>query len=104
MKRLPYVTASMKNEREQGGRCGSRAAGPGGIAGRCIDFDQRVPVEPLVLAVGSAVSEMLSQKHWKMRAFFIRDSTGYVWCHGWKGKAVLKHGYVQKCGMLVTWY
>lgn len=46
MKSFHYVTQSMKKENEQGGRCGSRAAGPEGIAGRCIDFDKRVPVGP----------------------------------------------------------
>lgn len=46
MKSFPYVMPSMKKESEQGGRCGSRAAGPEGIAGRCIDFDKSVPVGP----------------------------------------------------------
>lgn len=71
MKFFPYVTQSMKKEREQGGRCGSRAAGPEGIAGRCIDFDKSVPIEPLVAAVGAAVSEMLSQRILKMRALLV---------------------------------
>ena len=71
MKFFPYVIQNTKKEREQGGRCGSRAAGPGGIAGRCSDFDKSVPIEPLVVAVGAAVSEMLSQRSLKMRALFI---------------------------------
>ena len=61
----------MKKEREQGGHCGSRAAGPKGIAGRCIDFDKSIPIEPLVSAVGAAVSEMLSQGTFKMRALLV---------------------------------
>lgn len=45
----------------RGGRCGSRAAGPGGTAGRCIGFDQSLPIEAGV-GCGTGVSEMLSQK------------------------------------------
>lgn len=71
MKFFPYVTRSMKKESERGGRCGSRAAGPEGTAGKCIDFGKNVPVEPLVLVVGTAVSEMLSQTTWKMSALLI---------------------------------
>lgn len=71
MKFFPYVIQSMKKESEQGGRCGSRAAGPEGIAGRCIDFDKSTSIEPLVLVVGAALSEMLSQRSLKMRALFI---------------------------------
>lgn len=72
MKFFPYVIRSMKKEREHGGRCGSRAAGPEGIAGRCIDFDKSIPIEPLVSADGAAVSEMLSQQTLKMRALLIK--------------------------------
>lgn len=58
-KLFPHATPSMKRESARGGRCGSRAAGPGGTAGRCISFDKSLPLEPGV-GCGTAVSEMLS--------------------------------------------
>lgn len=48
MKFSPYAIQSTKKESEHGGRCGSRAAGPEGIAGRCIDLGVSIPPELLL--------------------------------------------------------
>lgn len=45
MKCFPHVIQSMKKESERGGRCGSRAAGPEGIAGRWTDWGGGVPAQ-----------------------------------------------------------
>lgn len=68
MKLSPYATPSTKRGSERGGRCGSRAAGPGGIAGRCMGPDESFPSEPLGWAVAAAVSDTLSHRALRMRA------------------------------------
>lgn len=57
----PCATPSTKNGSACGGHCGSRAAGPGGAAGRCISFDKSLPIVPGV-GCGTGLSEMLSLK------------------------------------------
>lgn len=56
MKCFPHAIPSMKKESERGGRCGSRAAGPEGTAGRCTDGARGVPAQLIMMAVGTAVT------------------------------------------------
>lgn len=103
-KPFPCATPSTRSGSAPGGRCGSRAAGPGGTAGRCIGFDQSLLLN--LVGLWYSTARNAGTGVWKWGHSLINSSgtvPGMLNFVGGRGKQCWgMHSY--KLGMLVTWH